>query len=102
LQPIHSRSPYDEAMNLREPTTTTNTFEDPQPRTNLRASEASAHNRVFNLGIDGPLPLNTDQDMYSDSLPFDNLNVQELWTWMGDLDGFDNYSYQGSYEGNGT
>jgi hypothetical protein len=29
-------------------------------------------------------------------LPFDNLDVQQLWDWMGNLDEFDNYSYQGS------
>ncbi|KAH6717199.1 fungal-specific transcription factor domain-containing protein, partial [Leptodontidium sp. MPI-SDFR-AT-0119] len=30
-------------------------------------------------------------------LPFDNLDVQELWDWMGNLSDYDNYSYQGSY-----
>ena len=44
----------------------------------------------------------TNNGVYSDALPFDGLNVQELWTWMGDLDGYDEYSYEGSYQGNGS
>jgi len=32
----------------------------------------------------------------ANGLPFDNLDVQQLWDWMGNLDEFDNYSYQGS------
>jgi hypothetical protein len=51
------------------------------------------------MDIGVPLPVTSNQGMCSGALPIDNLNVQELWTWMGDLD-YDNYSYQGPYENN--
>jgi len=44
---------------------------------------------------------NSNYQPCPDPLPFDSLNVQDLWTWMGDLDGYDNYVYHGSYENNG-
>jgi hypothetical protein len=60
--------------------------------------DPSLNNETADLGMAASLAGNSNQDMYSDTLPFDNLNVQELWTWMGELDGYDNYSYTGSYE----
>ncbi|KAL3419178.1 fungal specific transcription factor domain-containing protein [Phlyctema vagabunda] len=42
--------------------------------------------------VTNPIPL----QFHSESLPFDNLNVQELWDWMGDLSGYRSYEYQGS------
>lgn len=45
------------------------------------------------MGMPASLSANSTQELYLDPLPFDNLNVQELWSWMGDLDGYDSYSW---------
>jgi hypothetical protein len=63
---------------------------------NYQNQERPARATLINIADE--LPLIPNQDFYSNSLPFGNLNVQELWTWMGDLDGYDGYSYQGSYD----
>jgi len=64
-------------------------------------SETSAGREAVVTGFADLLPPGLNQELFPDSLPFDDLNVQELWTWMGDLD-YENYSYQGPYEGNGV
>ncbi|KAK0102121.1 hypothetical protein ONS96_006085 [Cadophora gregata f. sp. sojae] len=55
----------------------------------------------FHVSYDasGPVMNNYAPQFHSNGseLPFDNLDVQELWDWMGNMNDYDNYSYQGSF-----
>ena len=62
-------------------------------------SNVSFGQQVNNVGMSAQLPAQSEQDIYSDQLPFDNLNVEELWSWMGNLNGYDNYRYPDLYQG---
>jgi len=70
----------------------------PDPNTHLNNHSNTSADRT---GFADLLPTSLNHELFSDSLPFDDLNVQELWTWMGDLD-YENYSYQVPYESNGS
>jgi hypothetical protein len=90
---LYSLSPYNDVTTLNEKSNTPrNTLEDFQSDTHPHNQDTLVHNGVVNMNLAASLPANTHQDIYTESLPFDNLNVQELWTWMGDLDGFDSQS----------
>jgi len=90
----------EESGNISSNTTTLPNI--PEPNTYRNDHSDSSTNRVvISASSIDSLPPTLNQDLYSDVLPFDDLNVQELWTWMGDLD-YDNYSYVGSYENNGV
>ncbi|KAN0105068.1 hypothetical protein V8E51_010813 [Hyaloscypha variabilis] len=86
----------EESGNISSNTTTLPKI--PEPNTYL---DSSTNRVVISASSVDSLPPTLNQDLYSDALPFDDLNVQELWTWMGDLD-YDNYSYVRSYENNGV
>jgi len=64
--------------------------------------DTSLRNGMTGLNMPTQVAINSDYQVCHEPLPFDSLNVQDLWNWMGDLDDYDNYSYRGSYESNGT
>jgi len=64
--------------------------------------DSSLPNGVTGLNMPTQEATTSSYQVCPDPLPFDSLNVQDLWTWMGDLDGYNNYSFLGSHETNGT
>ncbi|KAH7313057.1 fungal-specific transcription factor domain-containing protein [Rhexocercosporidium sp. MPI-PUGE-AT-0058] len=99
VQPQGGEMPYDQsphASTQRPDTTMSRNHEN-------NADHLPPHNEIsnldMNLNMTAPVMNSYAPRFHSNGseLPFDNLDVQELWDWMGNLSDYDNYSYQGSY-----
>lgn len=96
LRPSNDAAQYHESRSLNSQT---NKATIPAHSQSNHHAESLQRNETVDMDMAAPMMAYSATQFHTDGngLPFDNLDVQELWDWMGNLSEYDGYSYQGSY-----